>query len=164
MDLLRQNREDLYEERHGGDVAVVPEGAGTESATVSRSQVKHRGRVEASAFLLLYQRVNASLPGGHLKRQVCDGQRQLGGGRWDRTGTQKDPVSGGWRSVCRPAHLCDDDGRQVFQVLDVGQQRIPQRVVGFGGKLVEGRLDLHLHGLSSKVAGLHVLLELQQLV
>lgn len=66
--------------------------------------------------------------------------------------------------MCRPAHLCDDDGRQVFQILDVGQQRVPQRAVGFGGKLVEGCLDLHLHGLSSKVAGLHVLLELQQLV
>lgn len=73
MNLLRQNREDLYEKRHGGDVAVVPEGAETESATVSRSQVKHLGKVEASPFLLLYQRVNASLPGGHLKRQVCDG-------------------------------------------------------------------------------------------
>lgn len=66
--------------------------------------------------------------------------------------------------VCRPAHLCDDDGRQVFQILDVGQQRIPQRAVGFSGEFVERGLDLHLHGLSSKVTGLHVLFELQQLV
>lgn len=30
-----------------------------------------------SQFLLLYEGVNTSFPGGHLKRQICDGQRQL---------------------------------------------------------------------------------------
>lgn len=44
---------------------------------------------KASPFLLLYERVNASLPGGHLKRQVCDGQRQLGGRRRDNTCSER---------------------------------------------------------------------------
>lgn len=61
-------------------------------------------------------------------------------------------------------YLCDDDGGEVFEVLDVGQQRISQCIVGLRWKLVEGGLDLHLHCLSSKVTRLHVLFELQQLV
>lgn len=111
-------------------------------------------------LLLLYECVDTSLPGGHLKGEVRDGQRQLGGRRdrlesrsWEREATPRPP-----------AHLRDDDGRQVFQVLDVGQQRVPQCVVGFRGQLVEGGLDFHLHRLSSKITRLHILFQLQQLV
>lgn len=65
---------------------------------------------------------------------------------------------------CQVCYLCDDDGGQVFEVLDVGEQRVSQCIVCLWWKLVEGRLDLHLHGLSSKVTRLHILFELQQLV
>lgn len=61
-------------------------------------------------------------------------------------------------------YLCDDDGRQVFEVLDVRQERISQCGVGLWGKLVERRLDLHLHCLGCKVTRFHVLLQLQELI
>lgn len=61
-------------------------------------------------------------------------------------------------------YLGDDDRRQVFQVLDVGEQRVPKRRVGVGGEFVEGSLYLHLHGLRREVARLHILTDLQQLV
>lgn len=62
------------------------------------------------------------------------------------------------------AHLGDDDRGHVFQVLDVGEQRVPQRDVGVRRELVERGLDLHLHGLSGKVARFHILPDLQQLI
>lgn len=61
-------------------------------------------------------------------------------------------------------YLCDDDGRQVFEVLDVRQERISQCGVGLWGKLVERSLDLHLHRLGCKVTRFHVLLQLQELI
>lgn len=67
----------------------------------------------------------------------------------------------------QPSRLCylgDDDGRQVFEVLDMGQERISQCIVGIRWKLVEGRLDLHLHCLSGEITRFHILFELQQLV
>lgn len=36
--------------------------------------------------------------------------------------------------------------------------------MGIRGEFVEGSLDLHLHGLRRKVARLHILTDLQQLV
>lgn len=36
--------------------------------------------------------------------------------------------------------------------------------MGIRGELIEGSLDLHLHGLRREVAGLHILVDLQQLV
>lgn len=66
---------------------------------------------------------------------------------------------GGWGR-----YLGNDDGREVFEALDVGEQGVAQGVVRLGRQLVERRLDLHLHGLRGKVAGLHVLFELQELV
>lgn len=61
-------------------------------------------------------------------------------------------------------YLCDNDWRQVFEVLDVRQEWISKRGVGFWGKLVERRLDLHLHRLGCEVTRFHVLLQLQELI
>lgn len=64
-------------------------GAETDGSHVS-VQVQHwTGSTKAqkdSPFLLLYECVNASFPGGHLERQIRDGQRQLRG-----DGTVRDP-------------------------------------------------------------------------
>lgn len=97
---------------------------------------------------------------------ICSARSAMASASWGGGGTELRTVAFAWtrKCVCRPAHLCDDDGRQVLQVLDVGEQGVPQGGVGLGRELVEGRLDLHLHGLSSKVTRLHVLFELQQLV
>lgn len=93
MDLFGQNCEDLYEERHGGDVTVVPEGAETDSSHPQSALSSNTWTASTKAqkrcrFLLLYEGVNTSFPGGHLEGEVRDGQRQLRGRR-DRLGTRR---------------------------------------------------------------------------
>lgn len=126
---------------------------------------------ELGKFSLFDERVHASFPRRHLKSEIRNGQRQLGGKKKKKKVSQKkfkrlprENGRAGGRSTITAPYLRHDDGRQAFEVLDMREQRVSQRVVGIGRKLVEGSLDLHLHGLSGKVTRLHVLLELQQLV
>lgn len=78
--------------------------------------------------------------------------------------TQKVKDSPWHHEVLRTTYLSDNDGWQVFEVLDVGQQWVSKCTVGLRWKLIERRLDLHLHCLSSKITGLYILFELQQLI
>ena len=64
----------------------------------------------------------------------------------------------------RRVHLSNDDGREIFEALNVREQGVAEGIVRLRRELVERRLDLHLHGLRGKVARLHVLFELQELV
>lgn len=64
-------------------------------------------------------------------------------------------------SMC---YLSDDDGWEVFEALDVRQEWVAQGSVGLWWELIERCLDLHLHCLGGKVTGLHILLQLKELV
>lgn len=84
VDLLRQDGEDLYEERHGGDVTVVPGGGGDSG---QGQQVKHFSSLEEQEEVGSYFSMSVwTLP---FQEAICSARSAMASASWGGGGGDK---------------------------------------------------------------------------